>query len=58
MGTTRLARGRVARWRRETVAQPEAGGRIARTPVGPVEYGSIGEGEPGVALHGAPGGYD
>ncbi len=35
-----------------------AGGRIARTRVGPIEYGCEGSGTPALIIHGASGGYD
>src|SRR5262249_50946821 len=35
-----------------------AGSRIVETPCGPMEYGSVGDGAPILAVHGAGGGFD
>jgi 2-hydroxy-6-oxonona-2,4-dienedioate hydrolase len=35
-----------------------AGSRIVDTPCGPIEYGSVGDGPPILAVHGAGGGFD
>lgn len=36
----------------------KAGGRMARTTAGPIEYGIEGSGPPALVIHGAGGGYD
>ena len=51
VGTALVVRGRVGRKRRQTVAPLGAGGRMRLTPLGPVEYGIVGEGERILALH-------
>lgn len=47
--------GRDVRAARDRVA---AGGRIAQTPCGPIEYATAGDGPPILFIHGAGGGYD
>lgn len=50
-----------ARFRRELgglSARLEAGGTIAKTAAGPIEYAETGRGEPMFVIHGAGGGYD
>jgi 2-hydroxy-6-oxonona-2,4-dienedioate hydrolase len=50
-----------ARYRREIRQERErvsTGGRIARTPRGPIEYAVAGDGPPVLLVHGAGGGYD
>lgn len=50
-----------SRFRRELVAslaRLRAGGTLAQTAIGPVEYAEQGQGEPLLAIHGAGGGYD
>lgn len=50
-----------ARYRREMDAvrlRVEAGGKMAQTAAGPIEYAEMGRGEPVLAIHGAGGGYD
>lgn len=50
-----------ARFRRELAdvrARVDAGGTIAETAAGPIEYADFGEGEPMLVIHGAGGGYD
>jgi pimeloyl-ACP methyl ester carboxylesterase len=40
------------------IAAVEAGGSIAETPGGRIEFGETGDGEPVLVVHGAGGGYD
>lgn len=50
-----------ARYRREMrqrIEETEAGGTIAHTAAGAIEYAEAGEGEPLLMIHGAGGGYD
>ena len=50
-----------ARFRREMAqieAAAEAGGMIAHTAAGPIEFAESGDGEPLLMIHGAGGGYD
>ena len=50
-----------ARYRRELRLLSEsvdAGGTIAETSAGPIEYAETGDGEPMLVIHGAGGGYD
>jgi len=41
-----------------TYARISAGSQMAQTPCGPIEYASVGEGEPVLIVHGASGGID
>ena len=50
-----------ARFRREMAqiqAAAEAGGMVAQTAAGPIEFAESGDGEPLLMIHGAGGGYD
>ncbi|MET0194879.1 MAG: alpha/beta hydrolase [Hyphomicrobiaceae bacterium] len=50
-----------AQYRRElgqAIAAVEAGGTLASTRAGPIEYAEAGHGEPLLLIHGAGGGYD
>lgn len=50
-----------ARYRREMrqhIAEVEAGGTVADTATGVIEYSEAGEGQPLLMIHGAGGGYD
>ena len=49
---------RYRREMRQIVAAVEAGGIIAETALGPIEYAERGDGEPLLLIHGAGGGYD
>ena len=49
---------RFRRELREAKAALDAGGRIALTDAGPIEYGEDGSGAPVLMIHGAGGGYD
>lgn len=53
-----LARHRSKAWRKKLVARKDANRWVTQTAKGPVEYGSIGYGDPVLVLHGTPGGYD
>ena len=46
------------RWKGDLLRKIEAGGKIAETPRGPVEYSFIGSGPTILISHGGPGGYD
>ena len=63
MSTAALGAGAAAyiRYRREirTIrAAIEAGGTVAQTSAGPIEYAEEGVGQPLLLIHGAGGGYD
>ena len=53
-----LAYSRSLAWRKKLVARKDANRWIIRTAKGPVEYGTLGHGDPVLVLHGTPGGYD
>ena len=53
-----ISLGRYHREMRETRRRVRAGGRIAETARGPIEYGVAGAGLPVLLVHGAAGGYD
>lgn len=50
--------GSYQQWKRRELARTLAGGHIANTALGPVEYGKAGEGPSLLIIHGSPGGYD
>ena len=53
-----LASHRSKAWRKKLIARKDANRWIAQTAKGPVEYGTLGYGDPVLVLHGTPGGYD
>jgi pimeloyl-ACP methyl ester carboxylesterase len=45
-------------WKAERIKTLAAGGQVMRTKLGDIEYADVGEGIPGLSLHGTPGGYE
>jgi pimeloyl-ACP methyl ester carboxylesterase len=45
-------------WKKDRMAELEAGSKIVATAAGDVEYAERGAGPPVLVIHGAPGGYD
>jgi pimeloyl-ACP methyl ester carboxylesterase len=45
-------------WRSEKLAELQGASEVVDTAAGPWEYAAIGDGEPVLVLHGAPGGFD
>lgn len=58
MGAGLATYARYRREMRQRVEEVEAGGTIAHTSAGPIEYAETGYGEPLLMIHGAGGGYD
>lgn len=57
-GTGLTTYARYRREMRQRIEETEAGGTIAHTAAGAVEYAEAGDGEPLLMIHGAGGGYD
>ena len=47
-----------AAWKAERIRTLGAGGKLAHTKLGDIEYADVGQGIPSLSLHGTPGGYE